>query len=115
MPRISPPLAVGLLVLAVGAAPDDRPAKRPPAGTIRGRLIWADAVLPAEPADPSPGPASDRRRPGLPPRRSWSIDPTTRGIADGVAYLVRPQGDFAAVEADWLARIPEVVSGQAGG
>ncbi len=113
MPGITLRVAIAVMVLTTSAKADDRPPDKPTTGTIRGRLSWAGESIPvAETYLPSasalfrcePKPRSLRRR--------WIIDPATKGIAGGVAYLIRPQEDFAEYETAWLARNPEVTIGQ---
>jgi hypothetical protein len=92
---------LGVLGASAGAAvPVGSPAASLPAqenyGTIRGKLVWGGAQVPpkknlvekgAAPKDPLIC-ANDEAIPD----RSLVVDPATKGVRYGFAYIVRPQG-----------------------
>jgi hypothetical protein len=85
-------------------------------GTIKGRLVWGDENIPPAKIDVEKGMAKNdpdicaKDRPIV--SRSLVIDPKSKGVAHGFAYLVRPKGDFTAATRDLLAKQPKVVLDQ---
>jgi len=121
-------LALGL-ILAIAPRPSDRAGAAPPAaasiapsllgqterGTIRGRLVWGGEEAPAPKVLVPIGKASinpeicAKDAPIL--DQALLVDPKTRGVANGVAYLVFPPG---AVK-EPFAQHPTVVLDQRNG
>ena len=103
-------------VLAVAPALQAGP---PPAqagtGTIKGKLVWAGGAVPApkvlvkkgDPAVKDPVCKADDIV-----SKDLVVDPTTKGIADGIAYLVSPGGDFSAAAKALVTKNPTVVVDQ---
>jgi hypothetical protein len=85
-------------------------------GSIKGRLVWRDEKIPPAKVDVEMGTAKNdpdicaKNEPIV--SRSLVIDPKTKGVAYGFAYLVRPKGDFAEASRDLLAKQPKVVLDQ---
>ena len=77
------------------------------AGAIKGRLLWGGVGLPR--AEPKPAAVCAV---GAVPDESIVVDPATKGVANGFAYLVGPTGSNPAAERALLARVPEVVVDQ---
>jgi hypothetical protein len=85
-------------------------------GSLKGHLVWGDDKIP---------PAKVKVEQGKAPRdpeicaknqpimsRALVIDPKTKGVAFGFAFLVRPKGDFAAAVKELVAKEPKVVLDQ---
>jgi hypothetical protein len=85
-------------------------------GSIKGRLVWGDDKIPEVRVKVEQGKAPRdteicaKERPIL--SRELRVDPNTKGVASGFAYLVRPKGDFAEAVKALLAREPKVVLDQ---
>jgi len=79
-----------------------------PTGKIKGRLIWGGAEAPApKPLDVNKdtnvcgkgGPLVDRK---------LIVDPKTKGVKWGLAFLVNPKGNYTAAVEDLLKKHPQV-------
>jgi hypothetical protein len=85
-------------------------------GTIKGRLVWGDENIPPVKVDVEKGMAKNDpdicAKDGPILSRSLVIDPKTKGVAFGFAYLVRPKGEFTAATRDLVAKAPKVVLDQ---
>jgi len=111
--------------------PDRAPAAAPAAGllatgvvgqaksgTIRGRLVWGDDNFPPAKVLVEKGKAN--KDPEICAKdapivsRELVVDPKTKGVAYGFAYLVRPKGDSTAIVQDMVAKQPKVVLDQQG-
>jgi hypothetical protein len=107
-PADAAPLAPGLL--AAGLVGQGQ------SGTIKGRLVWGDDNIPPVKIDVETGMAKNDpdicAKNGPIMSRSLVIDPKSKGVAFGFAYLVRPKGDFAAAAHDLVAKAPTVVLDQ---
>ncbi len=85
-------------------------------GTIKGRLVWGGSDVP--PARTliekgrAPKDSEVCARDGAIPNRELVVDPATKGVAYGFAYLVKPKGVNAGAVKDLLARSPKVVLDQ---
>jgi hypothetical protein len=78
-------------------------------GTIKGRLVWAAGPIP-EPKVVDPDQVKDpicRAKPIV--TRDINVDPATSGVADAIAYLIKPAGDYSEAEKALIKRTPEVV------
>jgi hypothetical protein len=98
------------LVLAVGTT------AQAGTGSVKGHLVWGDDKIPEikvkveqgkAPRDPE---ICAKDQPIL--SRELVVDPKSKGVASGFAYLVRPKGDFAATVKALLDRQPKVVLDQ---
>jgi hypothetical protein len=122
--KVASRLIVGGMVAVLGAAGPSRAATAPVAalaasltaqgsyGSIKGRLVWdGGAVPPAKelveqgkaPKDPTVC-AKDTPIPD----RSMVVDPKTKGVRYGVAYLSRPQGSNPEAAQALLAKHAKV-------
>lgn len=103
--------ATALLVVAptLQAAPPD--AKT---GTIKGRLVYTGAVpepkVEVKVDDPKVKDAICKVEQHV--SKELIVDPSTKGVADGFAYLVKPAGDYSETEKAFLEKNPEVVIDQ---
>jgi hypothetical protein len=98
------PQAAGLLVLgAVGQANE---------GTIKGRLVWGGETVPPvvdaiakgqAPKDPNICATAQAIR-----SHDLEVDPKTKGVAYGFAYLVRPAASNPAMVQQLIAKAPKV-------
>jgi hypothetical protein len=81
-------------------------------GTIKGRLIWGGENLPAPRILEEKGKAAKdpdvcaKDQPIL--SQELVVDPKTKGMAHGFAYLVRPVGTNPKAVADLLTKTPKV-------
>lgn len=81
-------------------------------GTIKGRLVWGGEQIPEVPVLEGKGKAAKdpeicaRDTPIL--DRKLVVDPTTRGVAYGFAYIVKPSGDKDKAVAQLVAAHPTV-------
>jgi hypothetical protein len=118
--RLALPLALGLLFC--GQSPVDAAVISPgfltgvlatqsEYGTIKGRLIWGGDQIP-----PAPNLIEKGRAPKDPdvcardkaiPSRELVVDPKTKGIAYGFAYLSKPSGTNPAAVKELLAKRPK--------
>jgi hypothetical protein len=98
--------------------PSPAPAPTPVAaesetGTIKGRLVWAGAEIPKPQVDQGAANSKDAVcKAKTIYKKVITVDPETKGIADGIAYLVKPKGDFSATEKELLEKNPVVVVDQ---
>ena len=85
-------------------------------GTIKGRLIWGgDQIPPARtliekgkaPKDPDVCAKNQAI-----PSRELVVDPQTKGVAYGFAYLTKPSGANPAALKQWLAQSPKALLDQ---
>lgn len=85
-------------------------------GTIKGRLVWKDATIPQPKILVAKGNASVQNAPVCAaadiPSRSLIVDPKSRGVKNGLAYLVKPKGSNPELEKAILAKTPKVVIDQ---
>jgi len=85
-------------------------------GTIKGRLVWGGDDAPAPKVLQPMGKASNnpdvcaKNAPIL--DQALLVDPKTKGVAYGLAYLVRPKGGNPAAVEDLVAQHPKVVLDQ---
>jgi hypothetical protein len=87
-------------------------------GTIKGRLTWGDEKTPEvkelvakgqSPKDPAVCAAT-----GSIMSRDLVVDPKTKGVSYGIAFLLKPVGDYSAQVKALLAKNPTVVLDQKG-
>ncbi len=119
--------ALGVLLLAVGA-PFAHAANLPVCslgvtlaaqgeyGTIKGRLVWGGSDVPGarvliEQGRAQKDPEICAREKAI-PNRELVVDPKTKGVAFGFAYLVRPKGSNPGAVKELLARSPKAVLDQ---
>jgi hypothetical protein len=101
-----------LLASFLTAAPGTASAQT---GTIKGKLVWGGGAIP-EPkvdvtkGDPKVKDAVCKAQTIL--SKDLVIDPKTLGVANGIAYLVKPAGDYKAAESALLEKTPEVLIDQ---
>jgi hypothetical protein len=84
-------------------------------GTIKGRLVWPDAKAPEPKVLYEKGDAKikDPEVCGGPIlSRDVVVDPATKGVENGIAYLVRPAGANPDLEKALLEKTPAVVVDQ---
>jgi hypothetical protein len=106
--------AVALLAAGVLADPSGVSAAPPVQGqygTIKGRLVWGGAAVPTLPplvkaGDQNVKDAAVCAATDLPDRR-LAIDPSTKGVRYGFAYLVRPKGANAAAVKELVSKAPK--------
>ena len=112
--RIGALVASASLVL-VPAALQANPPQAPGTGTIKGRLVFAAGPIPTPKVDVQKGDPKVKD-----PvckitdhvSKELIVDPATKGVANGFAFLVKPTGDFTTAEKDLLEKSPEVVIDQ---
>ncbi len=121
--------ALGLALLSMGPRPTW--AANPPAGalaactsaqaaygTIKGRLVWGGSEVPAPRVMVEQGRATKDpevcARNGAIIDQELVVDPATRGVANGFAYLIRPQGANPDAVKALLERKPKVELDQKG-
>ena len=84
-------------------------------GTIKGRLVYAAGPVPepkvAVPAG-SPNVKDEICKVNDIYDKSLVVDPKSMGVGNAFAYLVKPNGDYAATEQALLEKQPEVVIDQ---
>ncbi|MFI5460395.1 MAG: carboxypeptidase regulatory-like domain-containing protein [Isosphaerales bacterium] len=103
----SPPVAGLLATGLVGQAQT---------GTIKGRLVWGDENIP--PAKVLVEKGKSDKDPDICAKdkpivsRELVVDPKTKGVAHGFAYLVRPKGDSTDASRDLVAKQPKVALDQ---
>jgi hypothetical protein len=79
--------------------------------TIKGRLVWGGSDIPAAKALVEKGKAT--KDPNICaleepiPNRELVVDPTSKGVAYGLVYLVRPSGSNPAAVKELLAKNPK--------
>lgn len=114
--------AVGLMLLAVGArfataanlpvgALGVTLAAQGEYGTIKGRLVWGVSDIPPARALIEKGRAQKDpeicAREAAIPNHELVVDPKTKGVAYGFAYLVKPKGSNPGAVQELLARSPK--------
>lgn len=81
-------------------------------GTIKGRLVWGGAEIPKPLVEVEQGKSKNdpeicaKNAPIL--SKALVVDPKTKGVAYGFAYLVRPKGENPKLLADLLKANPTV-------
>ena len=80
-------------------------------GTIKGRLVWGGSDVPParvliEKGRAQKDPEICAREAAI-PNRELVVDPKTKGVADGFAYLVKPKGSNPGAVKELLARSPK--------
>ena len=79
-------------------------------GTIKGRLVYTGAIptpkVEVKQDDPKVRDGICKVEEHL--SRDLVVDPATKGVADGFAYLIKPAGDYAKTEKEFLAKNPKV-------
>jgi hypothetical protein len=116
LPLVVPLSATGAspshLLLAAGAVGQAE------TGTIKGRLVWGDEKIPEVKEDVAKGKAANNAdvcaATGSIMSRDLVVDPKTKGVAYGLAYLVKPSGDRTAQVKALLEKNPQVVLDQKG-
>jgi hypothetical protein len=87
-------------------------------GTIKGRLVWGDEQIPEVKELVSKGQSDikDSAVCAASPIRSRDlvVDPKTKGVSYGIAYLVKPKGDRTEQVKALLAKSPKVELDQKG-
>jgi hypothetical protein len=87
-------------------------------GTIKGRLVWGGAEVPAPTLKVKKGDANVKDAAvcaaGDIPDEAYIVDPSTKGVADGFAYVVAPNGKNPEAEMAFLKKTPEVILDQKG-
>jgi plastocyanin len=104
-------LAAAVVGMRLEASPLEAAAVQGSYGTIRGRLVWGGAEVPA----PVPiKPNKDVEVCGKAPLFDVElvIDPKTKGVAHAFAYLPNPAGKNADAEKQLLSEHPKVVIDQ---
>ena len=79
-------------------------------GTIKGRLIWGGAEVPKPVVVQEKGQAKDAfcAKDASILSKELVVDPKTKGVANGFAYLVRPKGQNPEAVAELLKAAPKV-------
>jgi len=106
-----------VLVPALRAAGPPAAAAAGTTGSIKGRLIYAAGPIPApkiavKAGDPKV--KDDVCKTKDITDKDLVVDEATKGVANGIAYLVKPSGNFAATEAALLEKTPSVIIDQVG-
>jgi hypothetical protein len=105
---LAAPAAAGMLALGV--------VGQAASGTIKGHLVWGDDNIP--PAKVLIEKGKSEKNPDICAKdepilsRDLVIDPKSKGVAYGFAYLVKPKGNFAEAVKALLAKEPKVVLDQ---
>jgi plastocyanin len=97
------------------AGPPAEPTQSAATGTIKGRLVWAGGDIPTPKVEAAAAKSNDpvcKTKPII--SKELTIDPDTKGVANGFAYLLAPTGDYSATEKALLAKHPEVIVDQIG-
>ncbi len=80
-------------------------------GTIKGRLVWGGSDLPPARVLIEKGRAQKDpeicARDAAIPNRELVVDPQTKGVAYGFAYLIKPKGSNPGAVKELLARSPK--------
>jgi len=79
-------------------------------GTIKGKLVWAGAEIPKPIVVQEKGQAKDGvcAKDASILSKELVVDPKTKGVANGFAYLVRPKGQNPEALAELLKAAPKV-------
>jgi plastocyanin len=108
--------ALGLAVVAGSLASGRSAMAQAGFGTIKGRLVWAGAELPNAPPKVVKGDAAVKNpevcATDTIPNEDYVVDPATKGIANGFAYVVNPVGKNAEAERALVNATPDVVIDQ---
>lgn len=85
-------------------------------GTIKGRLVWKDGAYPPPKILVKKGDAAVQNAAVCAVEnitsRALIVEPKTRGIKNGLAYLVKPNGTNPDLEKSILAKTPKVIIDQ---
>jgi hypothetical protein len=115
-------VAVGLMLAAVSArfataanlpvgSLGVTPAAQGEYGTIKGRLVWGGSDVPPARALIEKGRAQKDpeicAREAAIPSRELVVDPKTKGVVYGFAYLVKPKGSNPGAVTELLAKSPK--------
>ncbi len=117
-------LVCACLVAALGVALSTAQAAPPAAtlaasltaqagyGKIKGRLVWEGAEVPALKVLVAKGEAQKDpqvcARAEAIPSRELVVDPSSKGVQYGYAYLVKPQGEYSSAARELVAKAPKV-------
>jgi hypothetical protein len=117
-------LVCACLVAVLGAALSTAQAAPPAAtlaasltaqagyGTIKGRLVWESAEVPALKVLVAKGEAQKDpqvcARAEAIPSRELVVDPSSKGVQYGYAYLVNPQGEYSTAAKELVAKASKV-------
>ena len=81
-------------------------------GTIKGRLVWESAEVPSLKVLVAKGEAQKDpqvcARVEAIPSRELVVDPSSKGVQYGFAYLVKPQGEYSSAAKELVAKAPKV-------
>jgi hypothetical protein len=106
-------LAGSTLLAVAPALQAGPPAPQSGTGTIKGKLVWDGGAIPKPKVETT---AATNKDPVCKVKtlynKDLTVDPVTKGIADGIAYLVNPTGDFSATAKELVEKHPEVVVDQ---
>jgi hypothetical protein len=87
-------------------------------GTIKGRLVWGGAKLPEPAPKVKKGDANVKDAAVCAaadiPDEAYVVDPATKGVADGFAYVTGPKGKNPDAHTALLEKTPAVVIDQKG-
>ncbi len=112
MTRVGALVATAMLVITptLRAAGPDAGAT----GTIKGRLVYTGPVpeRKVEVAKDAPNVRDAVCKVEEHLSKDLIVDPTTKGVVDGFAYLIKPAGDYTKTEEEFLAKNPQVVVDQ---
>jgi hypothetical protein len=85
-------------------------------GTIKGRLIWGGSEIPPQrnlvERGKAPKDSEVCAKEDAVPSRELAVDPLTKGVAHGFAYLVKPKGSNPEALKELLAKSPKAVLDQ---
>lgn len=105
----TPLLGATLLALSVSFAPV---ASAEEFGTIKGRLVWGGKALPDATPKVRAGDANAKDAAVCAvkdvPNEDFVVDPATKGVANGFAYLVTPKGTNPEAEKALVAKAATV-------
>src|SRR5438128_956308 len=86
-------LAASTLLALAPALQAEPPTPLAGTGTIKGRLVWAGGAVPAPKVEASAAASKDEVCKAKPIyNMDLTVDPTTKGVANGFAFLVSPTG-----------------------
>jgi hypothetical protein len=110
--------ALGLAVLAGSLASGRAATAQDGFGTIKGRLVWGGADLPKADPKVKKGDANVKDAAVCAvneiPDEDYVVDPETKGVANGFAYVVSPKGANPKVEKELLGKAATVDIDQKG-
>jgi hypothetical protein len=108
--------ALGLAVLAGSLSLGQNANAQTGVGTIKGRLVWGGAELPTPKLKVKKGDPNEKDAAvcavGDIFDETYVVDPKTKGVADGFAYVVNPKGKNPELLAALLAKSPTVLMDQ---